>query len=180
MSAVSRISDGWLRSAANEVNCGFAGHSVCDHETFALGIPRSRTTHHLCREKATLNARCRPRQSVLRSPIWRARIAKYRHNSRISTKNKAGNSLQSRLRGGAGWIRTFGTGFEPPKPRGVRKLQITKLQQRIFCPKLTFDFLISAVSFRYSIYPKRRIPGDSVAESGRLLERFFHPQIPTQ
>ena len=30
-------------------------------------------------------------------------------------ENKRVNSLQFRLSGGARWIRTFGTGFEPPK-----------------------------------------------------------------
>ena len=34
-------------------------------------------------------------------------------------------------------------------------------------------FVISAVSFRYSIYPNRQIPSDSVAESGQLLKPLF-------
>jgi hypothetical protein len=38
---------------------------------------------------------------------------------------------------------------------------------------MRLDFVISAVPFRYFIYPKRRNSGDSVAESGQLLEPFF-------
>src|SRR5215510_5140813 len=41
---------------------------------------------------------------------------------------------------------------------------------------MRFDFVISAVPFRYFIYPKRRNSGDSVAESGRWSP-FFHRQI---
>ena len=55
---------------------------------------------------------------------------------------------------------------------------MAKVQQRNLHRNARLDLVISAVSFRYSIYPNRQIPSDSVAESGQLLKPLFSSANP--
>jgi len=65
-------------------------------------------------------------------------------------------------------------GFEPSvrfchaKPRHVRKLQIAKPCQRIWYQNPASELAAGPVSVRYSIDPKRRTQGDSMAEGGHV------------
>ena len=52
-------------------------------------------------------------ESVLCSPVWRARIAKKWAEFAHSVENKGKNSLQCRTSGGEAGIRTYGTGLKP-------------------------------------------------------------------
>lgn len=154
-------------------------HSACDRQSFALGPFESRTGQRGSREKRHSDA-----LQWEGSPFSAVQLIGWK-SLKMGTIRELWGKLRRKFSAfQTVWRRGRHSNLRyrslSRKARGVRKLRITKLQQRFFVQNARFDFLISAVSFRYSIYPKRRIPGDSVAESGQLSEPFLHRQIPTQ
>ena len=98
-----------------KVKSSLAMHSACDRQIFASGPAPSGLVDGASREKAVVR-RLGAEVSVLCSAACcRVKITEIGHKFARIFVAQGRNSLQSRLSGGAGLIRTFGTGFEPPK-----------------------------------------------------------------
>ncbi len=99
----------------------FAARSVCDRNAFAPAPRRNRTEFLVCREDASKVApRC-----LKGRLLWSGfgpRLRNCGHFWRFA-EQYCGFSLQSRLRGGEGGIRTLGTGVSPYNGLANRRIR---------------------------------------------------------